>query len=90
MLSGITTFTPTSISGSTIVGDLTVNINVSDLSISGNVMFQNTPGQYLSVTIDKATGKSSVSFSAEDSAAMLVLIEDITTKLLAVKAELGN
>lgn len=91
MLSGITTFTPTSINGSTTVGDLTVNINVTDLTISGNVLFQNnTPGQYLSISIDKSTGKSSVSFSADDSTVMLALVEDITTKLQAIRAELGN
>lgn len=90
MLSTITTFTPTSISGNTMVGDLSVNINVTDNSITGNVMFQGTPGQYLSVNIDKSTGKSSVSFSADSTADMLILVEDITTKLLAIKAELGN
>jgi len=90
MLSEITTFTPTSINGTTMVGDLKVNVNVTENSIAGNVNFPNSPGQYLSVNIDKMSGKSSVSFSAEDSAAMLVIIENITAKLLLIKEELGN
>ncbi len=90
MLSAITTFEATNINGITKVGDLSVNINVTSTLVSGNAMFQESPGQYLSVSLDLKTGKSSVTFSADDSAAMLTVVEDITAKLLLIKEELEN
>jgi len=90
MINSITTFNTTTISGTTMIGELLVLLTITELTISGTVQFESTPEQYLTITLNKQTGKSSVSFSATDPSAILPVITPLTEKLEEIKNELAG
>lgn len=88
MLNEITSFTPTTINGTLDIDGLVASVFVSEQQISGNIPFVDTPGQYLSISLDIATNKTSVSFNSDDSAKVFSLIETLSAKLREIQTEL--
>ena len=89
MLSEITSLTVASINGSTKIDTYDVSINANKSTVSGSVVFPDTPGDYLTMSVITETGKTSVSFSSDNTTEVLALVDKLTTKLIEIKIELG-